>query len=161
MIPSKFLGVPFQFSLVYEISFKALSDLELEKDKIHRADTLLTFPKYECVEPGYMRTGCFLGIPFKVNPGAQWFRMFWNVNFLRSRIDFVVLDSLLSLCGPFLWGIDLERTQNQVLRRNKKVPRLLIDITSEQEETINVIWSNLILQRRKLRPRQLSSKPHN
>lgn len=59
----------------------------------------------------------------------------------------VVLDWLLSLCGPFLWGIDTERTQNEVLRKNKKVPRLLIDRTSEQEETINVIWSNLILQR--------------
>lgn len=39
--------------------------------------------------------------------------------------------------------------------KKKKVHRLLIDRVLEQEETINVIWSNFILQKRKLRPRGL------
>lgn len=39
--------------------------------------------------------------------------------------------------------------------KKKKVHRLLIGRILEQEETINVIWPNFILQKRKLRPRGL------
>lgn len=45
--------------------------------------------------------------------------------------------------------------------KKKKVHRLLIDRILEQEETINVIWSSFILQKRKLRPIGLISKPHS